>query len=174
MITKDNNFKVMKLFFDNPEKTFHIREIARKTGLSTPGVIKIVKRLKKEKLLVSHKGKVTEEVGAHLEGRFMMMKKVYNIYNVLESGLVDMLKDFYEEPKAIILFGSYADGTDTSTSDIDVCVVTKNENMPNTHSFERKLHHPISLYPLNVKKVSPAFRNSLANGIVLDGFAEVA
>ena len=43
MIIKDNNYKVMKLFFDSPEKKMHIREIARMTKLSPPGVLKIVK-----------------------------------------------------------------------------------------------------------------------------------
>jgi predicted nucleotidyltransferase len=64
-----------------------------------------------------------------VEGRFMMMKRAYNLYNVLESGLVDMLKGFYEEPKAIILFGSYANGTDNSLSDLDIAIITKNEKL---------------------------------------------
>ena len=62
MITKDNNLKVMELFFKSPYRSFHIREIARLTGLSSTGIIKIIKRLKKEKLLVSRKSNNLEEI----------------------------------------------------------------------------------------------------------------
>ena len=55
MLTKDNNYKIMKLFFDNPDNKFHIREIARQTKLSAPGVLKILKKLKDETLLVSER-----------------------------------------------------------------------------------------------------------------------
>ena len=40
MITKDNNLKVIEVFFKNPDKSFHIRELARMTGLSSTGIIK--------------------------------------------------------------------------------------------------------------------------------------
>jgi predicted nucleotidyltransferase len=173
MITKDNNYKVMKLFFDSPEKTFHIREIARRTGLSSPGAIKIIKRLKGEKLLNSQKSIMTEEVGADMDGRFMPMKRAYNLHNVLESGLIEMLKDFYEEPRALIMFGSYSNGTDNSMSDIDIAIETKSEKLPDARAFEKKLRRKISLYPFTKKTAGSEFKNSIANGIVLDGFLEV-
>ena len=58
MITKDNNYRVMEWFFKYPYRSFHIRELARLTGLSSAGIIKIVKKLKKEHLLVSNKEKM--------------------------------------------------------------------------------------------------------------------
>lgn len=173
MITKNNNFKIMKLFFDNPEKKFHIREIARKTGISSTGVIKIVKRLKKEKLLISKKSKIIEEVEGDMNGRFPILKKIYNIYNLFDSNIVTLLKDFYEEPEAIVLFGSYSDGTDTSESDIDIAIITKKEDMPEINQYEKDLKRKISLYPFDLKKANDEFKNSLANGIILDGFLEI-
>ena len=173
MITKDNNLKVMRLFFDSPEKTFHLREIARQTGLSSTGVIKIVKRLKNEKLLLSKKRRMVEEVEPNLQGRFPLLKRVYNLYNVLDSGILHVLKDFYEEPQAIILFGSYAEGTDHSTSDIDIAILTKKAAIPPLILYEKKLKRKISIYTVNLSEASDGFKNSLANGIVLDGFAEL-
>jgi predicted nucleotidyltransferase len=173
MITKDNNYKVMKLFLDSPDRTFHIREIARLTGISSTGIIKIVKRLKEEKLLASQKGKVTEEVRADLGGRFPQIKRSYNLQNILESGIVQKLREFYEEPKAIILFGSYAQGTDTSESDIDIAIETGREKVPDVRRFEKVLDRNLSLYPFTRKKSGIEFQNSLANGIVLQGFLEV-
>ncbi len=173
VITKDNNLKVMKLFFDAPDKKLHIREIARQTGLSSTGIIKIVGRLKREGLLVSKKTKVVEEVWPNFNARFPILKRIYNLYNIIDSGVVEYLRDFYEEPEAMVLFGSYADGTDNSKSDIDIAIITKKKSMPNLQKYEKKLNKKIALLTLTIEEASAEFKNSIANGIVLDGFLEV-
>ena len=95
MITKDNNLKVMEIFFKFPYKTFHIRELARLTNLSSAGIIKIVKRLKTERLLVSKKTRVIEEIKPDFEGNFIFIKRLYNIYSIKDSGLLDYIKKIY-------------------------------------------------------------------------------
>lgn len=172
MITKDNNLKVMELFFKYPYKQFHIRELARLTGLSSSGIIKIVKRLKEEKLLISKKTKVIEEIKPDFEGNFLFIKKLYNIYSIKSSGLLTHLKDFYELPKVIILFGSYSNGTDTEKSDIDLAIITNVKKIPELSKFENKLARKINLHLIDLKTTSNEFKNSLANGIVLEGFIE--
>lgn len=171
MITKDNDDRVMELFFKYPLQTFHIREIARLTGLSSTGVIKIVKRLKKEKLLISKKNNVVEEVRAFYEPRFILAKRLYNVDSLYESGLIDALMQFYEQPRAVVLFGSYSKGTDTEKSDIDIAIISKGENI-DVSKFENKLARKISLHVMNLDGAASEFKNSLANGIVLEGFAE--
>lgn len=172
MITKDNNLKVMQLLFKYPYRSFHIREIARLTGLSSTGIIKIIKKLKKEHLLVSKKEKVVEEVKPDFEGRFLFMKRLYNIYSLYDSGLIDYIKRFYELPKTIILFGSYSNGTDTEKSDIDLAVVTSNKKIPDLNKFEIKLARKINIHIIDLDDASKEFKNSLANGMVLEGFFE--
>ena len=130
MITKDNNLKVMELFFKFPYTSFHIREIARLTGLSSTGVIKIIKKLKKEKLLLSKKANNMEEIKPDFNGRFLIIKRLYNIYSIYDSGLIDYIKSYYEMPQSIILFGSYSNGTDTEKSDIDIGVVSAKKEIP--------------------------------------------
>ncbi len=173
MITKDNNYKVMEYFFKYPNRVFHIRELARLTGLSSTGVIKIVKKLKNEKLLVSKKAKMVEEVRPDFGGKFPLLKRIYNIFSLSDSGLLGCLKAFYEMPKAIILFGSYSAGTDTEKSDIDIAVVDSKKDTPDLSKFEKKLARKISIHAINLEKASAEFKNSLANGIVLEGFAEL-
>ncbi len=56
MLTMVNG--VLELFFAFPEKKFHLREIARLTGFSAPGVMKIVEKLRKKNLLEVEKTKV--------------------------------------------------------------------------------------------------------------------
>lgn len=172
MITKDNNFKVMELFFKYPSRIFHIRELARLTGLSSTGVIKIIKKLKKEKLVISKKEKVVEEIKPDFEGKFFILKRLHNVYSLYEYGLMNHLKKFYELPKAIILFGSYSEGNDTEKSDIDLAIINNNKKIPDLDKFENKLARKINLHLINLDETSKEFRNSIANGIVLEGFVE--
>lgn len=173
MLTKDNKYKVMKLFFDSPEKRFHIREIARMTDLSAPGVLKILKKLKEEGLLISEKGKVVENVKASRNEKFFLLKKSYNILSLLESGLTDFLRDKYEEPEAIIVFGSYSRGEDTSESDIDIAIVTKKEIKLDLKKFEKALKRKINTYEIQIDKSEKEFLNNLANGTIVYGYLKV-
>ena len=173
MLTKDNNYKVMKLFFDNPEKKLHIREIARQTGLSAPGVLKIVKKLKEESLLVSERENVVENVKASRNEKFFLLKKAYNALALFESGLVNRLKDEYEEPEAIVIFGSYSKGEDTSQSDVDIAVVTKKEAQLDLKQFEKYLKRKISIYEIQISDSEKEFLNNLANGTVVYGFLRI-
>jgi len=173
MITEDNNLKVMEVFFKNPSRSFHIRELSRLIGLSSTGIIKIVKRLKDENLLVSKKEKVTENISPSFNDRFYLMKRLYNIYSLYDTGLIKYLKDFYEEPEAIILFGSYSRGIDTEKSDVDLCIITNKKDLPDLISFEKKLNRRINILNLNLNNVKETFKNSLANGITLEGHIEL-
>lgn len=173
MITKDNNLKVMELFFKFPYTSFHIREIARLTGLSSTGVIKIIKKLKKEKLLLSKKANNMEEIKPDFNGRFLIIKRLYNIYSIYDSGFIDYIKSYYEMPQSIILFGSYSNGTDTEKSDIDIGVVSAKKEIPDFKKFETRLSRKINLHLIEIKNTPKEFINSLANGIVLEGFVEM-
>jgi len=73
--------------------------------------------------------------------------------------------------EAIVVFGSYADGTDNSKSDIDVAIITKKEDVPNIIKFEKKLKRRINL--ISISKVTQKFKNALANGIVLNGYLKI-
>lgn len=173
MIVKDNNLKIMKLFFENPEKRFHIREAARLTGLSAPGVLKIVGRLKKEGLLSSEKGKVVENVFATKTQKFIQLKRCYNTLSLFDSGLVEVLREEYEEPEAIVLFGSYSEGSDISKSDIDIAVVTEKKSKLDLKRFERALKRKINIYEIQIRGCDKEFLNALANGILLYGYLKV-
>jgi len=172
MITKNNSLKVMELFYKYPNRTFHIREVARLVDLSSTGIIKIVKKLKMEGLLVSEKKNMIEEIKPNFEGSFYLLKRLYNIYSLYDSGLIDKIKSLYERPSAIILFGSYVNGTDTEKSDVDIAIISKTSKELDTDKFERKLNRKINIHVISLETASKEFKNSLANGIVLEGFAE--
>jgi len=163
----------MKLFLDNPDAKLHIREIARQTKLSPPGVLKILKKLKEETLLVSERENVVENVKASRNEKFFLLKKAYNSLSLFESGLINCLREEYEEPEAIVVFGSYSRGEDNPKSDIDIAIVTKREAKLDLKDFEKQLKRKISIYEIQICDSSKEFLNSLANGAVVYGFLRI-
>jgi len=173
MLTKNNAFTVLRIFLENPEKKFHIREIARITKLSPPGVMKIVKNIVKEGILVEEKGKVVNNVFANKSEKFIQMKRLFNVYFLYECGLVYFLRHKYEEPEAIILFGSYSKGEDISKSDIDIAIITGKNMDLDLKKFESVLKRKINIHEIRIKNAQKEFLNSLSNGIVLYGYLKV-
>lgn len=173
MITKDNILKVMELFFKYPERKFHLRELERLTGLSLPGVRKIAAKLEKENLLISKKEKHVKNFAASRNEKFVLLKRAYNTYSIFVSGLLHFLKEKYEEPEALVLFGSYSKGEDISKSDIDIAVITPKQESLDLSLFEKRLGRKINLYEIETKKAEPEFLNGLANGIILYGYLKV-
>jgi len=173
MITKDNTLRVMELFFNYPERRFHLRELERLSGLSMPGVRKIVQKMEKENLLLSKKENVVKNYYAARNEKFISLKRAYNLYSIFTSGLLNSLKEIYEEPESIILFGSFSKGEDISKSDIDIAIITRKRESTDLSVLEKKLGRKIRLYEIKIDKAEPEFLNTLANGIVLYGYFKV-
>jgi len=175
MLTKENRFKVIGIFFKNPTKEFHIREIAGMTGLSPAGALKILNAHEKNKLLIKEERKATTNYRANVESdEFIQLKKIFNLYSIYSSGLLKKLIEFYNTPEAMILFGSYARAEDMENGDVDIAIVTEKRGYPDLKKFERELDRKVSLHLLaDVKKSEREFVNSLANGIVLFGYLKV-
>lgn len=165
-----NEFKVLGLFFKFPEKRFHVREIARLTGLSAPGILKILCRLCKKNLLEVKKTIVVSEVSAKRGEEFIHLKRLHNLLSLYECGVVGFLEDAFEEPEAIIVFGSFSRGEDLSDSDVDIAVVTSFEKKLDLKKFERHLHRRIVLHEISLSRCTKEFLNNLCNGIVLSGY----
>ncbi len=51
MFTQDNKLRILTLFFEGPNERLHLREIARRTGLSATGAMKILGALEKESIV---------------------------------------------------------------------------------------------------------------------------
>lgn len=161
---------VVEWFLKNPTKTAHIREIARLTGFSPAGALKALKKLIKQDLIIETRTKVVTNYQANRESpKWSPLKKAYNFYSLYASGLVEELVNSYEEPEAIVLFGSYAHGTDAEKSDIDVAIVTSSEITADLSKFENVLMRKINIIELDISKAKKEFLNNLANGIVLHG-----
>lgn len=171
MLGKTNSSeKVLELFFTYPTRRFHTREIARLTKVSPPVVSSAVRKLEKAGFLSSRKTRAMNEVTANTESReFVLEKRLFNIRSLFRSGLMAELEK--ADPEAIVVFGSYSRGEDTEKSDIDIAVIG-GSGTGSLSRFEDRLKRNISVHKVAVKKVSGEFLNSLANGIVLEGYLE--
>lgn len=165
--------KVCELFFQTPESWLHIREIARKLNISPNSVRKYVAKLKNDNVLEEKKDGNMIKFRARLDSdKYKRKKLLYNLEQIYVSNLVDFLYDFYA-PKAIVLFGSYARGEDTSSSDVDIAILTNSKKRPKLTEFEKVMSREIQLSLFTKKDVSDEFFNNIINGIVLKGFLKI-
>lgn len=167
-----NRYKILRVFFDEPNRKWQLRQLERKVGISLPSVRNHVKALLKEGLL-----KVEEE-GVYRGYRASMSEKfrIYKLNDMLErlrsTGLVRKLEERCT-PNCIVLYGSGAEGRDDERGDIDIFVESEEREM-DLAQYEEQLHRKISLlFEPDVMKLNRELRNTLANGIVLSGFLKV-
>ena len=109
----------------------------------------------------------------------MKSKIIHNLNFIYQSGLVEYLNEHFNNPKAIILFGSFRKGDDISTSDIDIAIEAdevkeyKTVTMKELIEFENLIKRKIQIHLFNRKNADVHVFNNIANGIVLMGFLEV-
>lgn len=163
-----NENKILKELFNKPTHKFHIRELARETGLNPNTIINLTNGLEKEGIIKKQKKKHLVEISLNFDNsRTLQKRKLFNLSEIHSSGLIDFLIGEYS-PKSITLIGSYARGEDVEKSDIDFVVDTSKKEILDLARFEKILRRKIHLLILP-KKISDEFFNNLINGIVLYG-----
>ena len=110
---------------------------------------------------------------------FIRTKIIYNLNLIYKSGLIEFLNEYFKNPKAIVLFGSFRSGYDLIFSDVDLGIETDGTkeyeilNLRELSEFEKIIHRKIQIHLFNRKNVDINVFNNIANGIVLSGFLEV-
>ena len=169
-------FRVAELFFVNPSKEYYLMSISRNIGLAHTSIKKNLRDLVKLGIISEHNEKRGKRLfpvyRANFDNKiFKRYKLTYNLSAILESGLVDFIKESIM-PKSIVLFGSYSRGEDIEGSDIDLFVECKKEELT-LKSFEKKLGRKIELhFKENFTSYPKELKNNIINGIVLSGFLE--
>ena len=99
----------------------------------------------------------------------VQLKRIENVREIYGSGLLDALAERYAG-STIVLIGSYARGEDTVRSDIDLVIIGSKEKAVDLQVFEKMLERPVRItYVRSLSSLSPEFRESVINGIVLEG-----
>lgn len=162
----------LRLFFEEPNREFNVREVARLLKISPATASKELKILAKEGLLKEREERILKLYRANLESDIYKDTKVfYNIRKIKDSGLLDALNRFYSKP-AVILFGSAASGLDTEASDFDLLIISeKTKEFLEINKFEKKLKRKLQLFIVkNIKDLrNEHLINNVINGITLQG-----
>jgi len=165
-----NEQKILEVIFKHPTTKFHLLELARQTKLHPNTVITALKQLEKKSLIKQEKKKYLKEIYGNKENpNFNIEKKIFNLNQVYESGILDfIIKKF--NPESVSIMGSYSRGEDIEDSDIDIVVISK-EKYFNTdfQKFEKIMNRKIHLIVTNYKEISEEFYINFINGIVLYG-----
>ncbi len=163
---------ILKPFFEEPNREFNIREVARILDISPATASKELHTLSNDGILKEKKERTLKLYKANLEsGLYKDIKTFYNIRKLKDSGLLASLNKFYLMP-AVVLFGSCAYGTDTETSDFDLLVVSeKTEEFPRIKLFERRLNRKIHIFAVkDIRHIKNRHLiNNILNGITIQG-----
>ncbi len=172
--------KTLEYFIKNPEKEFHVRELARLAKKAPTTVSFYLRKYEKKGLLKSTRKLNHLFFKANIGSiSFKQAKLYYNLTIVYESGLLLFLEEEFNHPEAIVLFGSFANAENTPNSDIDIVVISPIRKEVNLKKFEEKLRHKIQLFVLSrqdiekMKKKNKELLNNLINGVNLSGYFEV-
>ena len=176
---RESVFKVAELIFNSPNKTFHIRMLEKETGFSTTAIIDSINELKNYEIIKIEETPLTTNIKANFDSEaYRFYKLVFNLYRLKRYGFVDELIEIFDNPEAIVLFGSFAKGEDVEESDIDILVISSYQHQVELNDFmnkfEKELNRKINIHILpSLVKSSKEFKNAVANGIILHGYLKV-
>jgi len=172
--------KLLEYFVREPEREFHVRELAKLIKKSPTTISKYLTKFEKNGILVSKRKLNHLLFKANTESQAFKNKKLfYNVQKLEESRLIDFLDNEFNHPESIILFGSFRKAEDILASDIDILIITSIKKELNLEKFEKKLGHRIQLFVHSraeiekMKLKNKELVNNWLNGIVLRGFWEV-
>ena len=170
-IFKSSIWKVFEIFSDEPLKIHYIKEISKKINLAPTSVKLHILTLNSEGIIIKKKGERFFGYVANKDSSdFLFYKKVLNLIKIKESKLIDeIVNSIY--PKCIILYGSYSNGEDVESSDIDLFILSNEKKEVNADKFEPKLKRKIHiLINNNLNKLGLDLKSEIINGDVLYGY----
>ncbi|MBI2549235.1 nucleotidyltransferase domain-containing protein [Candidatus Woesearchaeota archaeon] len=145
----NNNLKVLKLFVDNKDKTFTIKKVAESLRMNYKIVYEEIMKLAQEELI-----NITKHGNAKVcVFNYRFHSKIVEIEETKKEELFKSksLKLIYKRIKdvkspfyCLILFGSYANKTNQKGSDIDLCLITDNQQI------SRDINAILSITPISV------------------------
>jgi len=123
-VISTNSQNVLRFLLTHPDKSHYEREIARGAKISYGSANNILNRLYKENLI---KRKIEGRMcyySMDMSNPYIKEFKILNNLLLIES-LIELLKPY---ARKIILYGSWAQGTDIENSDIDLFIITSDED----------------------------------------------
>jgi predicted nucleotidyltransferase len=161
--------QILTFLARNPDKQFYIREIAKIMNKSVGGTHKTLKSLKEMDFIKENKSGKNIYYQINQMNPSIKNFKIFMTINELTT-LVNKLKEISEK---IILFGSCANGDDTSDSDIDLLILTNEKEKVNKKILNTKFNRKIQAVVVNtgelmkIKEKDKGFYQEINKGITL-------
>ena len=162
--------KVLDYFIEFPQSRIHLRELARKLGISSSTAKIALEDLKARGIILEERIANLRVFKSNLDSiKFREIKKLVNLEEI--KPVVSSIRK-KTNIISLVLFGSYAKGTNTEKSDIDLLLITNKK----VH-VEARLHKAeinlIQYKPYEwkekIKKDIPFYKEVIETGIVLEG-----
>lgn len=168
--------EILRLLFVKAGTVINQRQISLYLNVSQPAVMKSIPTLEKERFVKVQQDKASKRWSIELNRSsqtVMQLKRVDNLRQMYESGLVDFLEKEFAGA-TIILFGSYARGDDLINSDIDIAVIGRKDKLFEVSTYEKLLERTINInFYESFNKIHKHLKENLFNGIVLIGGIEL-
>jgi len=163
---QDIEKKILRIYFENPGKTFTVRNMSKLTRIPRSSVHKKLFEMKTKNIL-------NKENSLQDNGLIKIKKINYFVEEIFESGLIEFLTDKLN-PSCIILFGSIRKGESDKNSDIDIFVESSVKKKLDLAKFEKKIGHKIDLFvESKITNLQDNLFNNVINGIKLFGSFKV-
>ncbi|MFH1669751.1 MAG: nucleotidyltransferase domain-containing protein [Candidatus Woesearchaeota archaeon] len=166
--------KILDLFLDNPTRELYLREVAREVNVS-PSTSKIaLDMLEKEKLVIKMVRANASFYRLDIDNkRNIELKKAKNIDFILRSGFIKRIEEQNPSVISITLFGSFAKGTNTKDSDIDILIISQKKISYSIIDLEGIEINMIQFTPVEWRKKAredrPFYHDIIMTGNALKG-----
>jgi len=172
MYQQFNRYKILNVFFDNPNKKFQLRELSRITGIALPSVKKHIMHLLEQKLIKKTSDGIYDGYKSSFSDIYRTLKRNDLLMRIEESGLIKEIENRCT-PNCIVLYGSAVEGMDDERGDVDIFIQSVKKDIE-LKKYQNILKRKINLvFEPYIEKVDSTLKNTLANGIVLHGFFKV-
>lgn len=169
ILISTNHQKTLSLLIENGDRSFTEKEIVEATGVSKSGVNMALRDLEKNGLVIRRKrGRMSF---FSVDNSIPLIRELKRALSL--AALLPLVQKLKAVSRRIILFGSVAQGTDTSESDIDLFVLSseKDKVVQWVRAFKMaKELKPVILTPVEYatsQAKDKAFFQELRKGIVL-------
>ena len=173
ILIKTPEQRIFSLFAMNPDRPFYLREISKRLNISLGATHAALLALLKARILSCRsvgKTRLFELETLNFRGA-LNSSRVLNTVLILEP-FVEVLKN---HSRRIILYGSYARGTFTLESDLDLFIVTDDRETVLSQLNDLLRNFEIDIRPvikgqvewMDLEKTDPEFFRELMNGLSL-------
>ncbi len=144
-----NQLRILGFFMENKEESFSIRNMAKKLVLNYRIAFDEIKKLENEKLISVKKLGNTNQCSFNYNfSEKVLMIEHQKRVELLKNKNLKVLYNTISEVKnpffICLIFGSYAIGTYTKQSDIDLCIITDNQDV------KKKVEQALKTLPLEI------------------------